>query len=459
VKANRGPRARRQARDDAVSSVVAGILVFALFTTVFTMWTVTTLPEWIADREQSHARGVQDAFATLSSGLDALSAASDKGPSAVPVKLGPEPVALLQPVAANGELGVQDTVRAQATFTGESLRFAGSVAVGEPDEDIDEGVGDVLSDVEFLQALVIRLSTDNVGNADEAWVSVVATDGTSTITALITHAGKPNGAGPNEAGCLNSELRLEVTSDFPPSGPVTSIQALLCELAEDLSGYSLDLTSNFYPFVDAVERLETPYTLTLTDDAAGGSASATGSYAAAYLDSSDRDQGAGSGEAVDYTLDQLGTRLAYLPAYQSYANQDVSWELGGVVVAQDDGMAVVSVPAFSLSVDGGVGSLRWTLVELRGDGAQSGRGQATVRVEHDQTTDLVLTADGALFTLTTPGAAAWRSFLANQVLLADAATDAAVGGTGNTATLSLSSTSVSEWTFHLRLVKATVVVQ
>jgi hypothetical protein len=123
MKANRAARAHRArlADEQAVSSVVAAVLLFALFTTAFTIWTFTTLPQWVADREQAHADKVQQSFSALQAGLDALSASDDNGPSSVAVDLGPSPIALLQPTAAQGELSVQGEVRATGTFVNEQV--------------------------------------------------------------------------------------------------------------------------------------------------------------------------------------------------------------------------------------------------------------------------------------------------------------------------------------------------
>lgn len=444
--------------DAAVSSVVSAVLVVALLVTVSTLWTVTTLPQWVADREEDHARSVQASFSALQSGLESLSAADDEGPSTVPVDLGPRAVPLVQPVAASGELRVADATTATATFTDESILLVDQSPVGEAQEPIAEGAGEEVAGIELLQALVVLLETSDVGNDDEAWVEVVADDGDDTVTARMTHAGKLAGAGPNEAGCLNSELRLEVTIDIAPVAPSTSVQALLCELAEDLTGYSLDLVSPAYPFADAVARLATPFTLTLTDDAGGGSAAADGYYSLAYVDADGQESGVGGGQPTDYTMDVQGLRLVYDPAYREYTDHAVAWDLGGVALEQADGQAMVGAPSFDLVVKDGRGTLRWTFVELEGEGSRSGGGQATARLLHERTSEVVLSATGASFSLDTPSAAAWRSFLATEVLVAGASADAAVGGAGDTATLTLSTSEVAEWRIHLRVLHATLEV-
>lgn len=446
-------------RDDAVSSIVAAVLLFALLTTAATLWTFTTLPLWVAQREQQHGQEVQESFAAMRAGLDSLSAADDDGPSTFPVDLAASPVPFVQRAAAHGDLAVEGSVRAQATFDDERLMAADGAATVAPDEDIAEGAGTLLSGVLSVDSLVLLLQTSGVGNDDEAFATVVADDGASTVTAVLTHAGKMGGAGPNVAGCLNSELRLEVTLDIDPSAPVTTTQALLCELATDLSGYTVDLMSPLYDFGGGVGRLQTPFSLRLTDGETGGGAQATGSYGAAYTDSGGIDRGVGSGQAIDLELDRAGNRLAYEPAYQEFEGPAIGWEMGAVLLSQAEDAGIATAPGFELRVEDGVASLTWTLITLDGSGSASGTDLASVQVAHDRTQDLVIDCAGATFTLTSAHAAAWRAFLEDRILLAGADGEASVGGTGTTATFTVGGGTIDRWTIHLRLVDATLAIQ
>jgi hypothetical protein len=446
-------------RDDAVSSIVAAVLLFALLTTAATLWTFTTLPLWIAEREQQHGHEVQEAFGAMRSGLDALSAGDDAGPSSFPVDLAAAPVPMLQRAPAQGELSLDGAVRLQASFDDELLLVADGAATVTPDEDITEGAGPLLSDVVSLESLVVLLRTANVGNDDEAFATVVASDGTDSVTAVLTHAGKLGGAGPNAAGCLNSELRLEVTVDMDPFAPVTTTQALLCELAADLTGYSVDLASPLYEFGRAADRLQTPFSVRLTDGESGGSAQADGSFGAAYVDAAGIDRGLGSGQSIDLAIDRPGSRLAYVPSYQEFAGPAVAWEFGATLLAQGDDAAIAAAPGFELTVADGVATLTWTLVTLDGSGAASGADLATVQVGHEGTRDLVLDCAGATFTLTSPQASAWRGFLEDRILLAGADGEATVGGTGTTATLTVGGGAIERWTVHVRLVDANVLLR
>lgn len=445
----------RQAEASAgVSSIVAAVLLLALFTTAFTLWTVAALPQWVADREAAHAVGVQEAFAGAQAGLEALSASGDAGPTSVAVPLGPSKVPVLQQQAALGELSAEGGRRAQATFTNERILAQDGVARVTPDDEIAEGNGDRLTGVVKLNALVVFLTTSGVGNDEAAWLTVVADDGDSTVTAVLTHAGKLGGAGPNTAGCLNSELRLEVTVDVAPQAPSTTTQALLCELANDLTGYSLDLANELSPFAAGIQRLATPFSITLSDD--GDGATAEGYFGASYLDSDGVESGAGAGEPADVAIDESGTSLAFTPGYQEYDGPGAAWEFGGVLHDQGDGASVDRVAGFRLTVEDGLGRLDWTLVSLSGSGARAGDGSATVQVRHTATRDLLLSADGAAFTLSTDHAGAWRAYFEDRVLLADAQAEVAVGGTGSTATLTLG--GGIPWVVHLRLVTAELTV-
>ncbi|HLF16721.1 MAG TPA: hypothetical protein VI796_04735, partial [Candidatus Thermoplasmatota archaeon] len=128
MKANRAPRLRQA--DEAVSSVVAAVLLFALFTTAFALWTLTTLPQWIADREERHMETVKERFDTLKAGLDAVSGTGSTAPVSAPIPLAAEKVALLQRSPATGRLAFVDGLSATASFTSPELFLVGGQAAG-----------------------------------------------------------------------------------------------------------------------------------------------------------------------------------------------------------------------------------------------------------------------------------------------------------------------------------------
>lgn len=447
-------------KDDGVSSVVSAVLLVALFVSVSIMWTVTTLPQWVADREQSHALAVQEAFGGLAGGLDSLSANGDEGPLAVGLALGAQAVPFVQQTQASGSLALQDTLTADVTFdAGSHLLFVNGAPAGAPEfpiEGEDDDQTEVIAGVMDFTALVVRLSTTGVKQAnDYAEVVVVADDGVNTVSAIVTHAGKTGGGGSssNTAGCEEFELRLDVVADI---GGVTrtTTQALLCGVGIDLPSYAIDLANPIYNFYQEIQRLSSPFSLTLMDDHDGTGVESDGYFALAYVDVEGTQQGIGQGPAIASALGHSGPRLVYDPLYQSWGHQEAAWEFGGIVVTQDDGQAVARSPAFALQVGGGSGHLSWTLSGLEGSGAKAGQGEALARLRHVQTTDLIVAATGATFVLHTPSAAAWQSFFQDQATLAGAGSAVTATAVGDVLTLRLD-TSVA-WQIHLRMIEAHV---
>ncbi|MEA3189428.1 MAG: hypothetical protein QOD77_10 [Thermoplasmata archaeon] len=438
----------RRAGDEGVSSVVAAVLLFGLFTTVFALYAIQTLPEWEADNEHNHHREVARQLQGVRASLEALSSRDDAGPVTASVSMDVPTVPMLQQTPASAEVAYlkdDDGFGAAASFTSPVLRLVDNVVQGAPDMDV---AGNVHAEVASVHGIVLGLTSSVVGNNDHAFVQVAATDGASTVTARLLHSGQSG-----STTCDNTaELRLETTTS---SG--TTYQPLLCDINNDLPLYRIDVTGAAYTFAAAVARLEPPLTLTFTDGGVG--AVVVGTYSAVWENTDGWMQSTGTGQSGSYSFTQSGGRLEYDPSYQSFVDESLSFEGGAVVASQGERQAVVAEPAFALDVDGSDGFLQWTLVQLDGSGALAGARSATITVGHTESSDVVLTATGATFTLTTPNAAAWRSFLAEQVLVAGASAAATVGGSGDMATLTLASSGgVSLWSLHLRLIEGTVQV-
>src|SRR5581483_1414260 len=154
----------------------------------------------------------------------------------------------------------------------------------------------VLSNVASLQALVVGLATTSVGPADSASLQITITDGASTVTASLVHAGKNSAVTCSQA----SELRVSVTTSLG-----TSNEPLLCGPGTDLPSYRLDVMTPLYGVGAAVARLKTPFSVTLATTTSGSSA-ATGTYMGAWLDTSGVQRTAGSGTSSSYAVSQAG---------------------------------------------------------------------------------------------------------------------------------------------------------
>lgn len=428
---------------------MSAVLLVALFTTAFAIWTFTTLPTWVAQREANHQGEAQEAFGRLRGDLDSLVAQGEPGPVGTGFDLGPARVPLLQRAGAQGTLRYEDGFAIQAAFTGAVLHLQDGAAIGIPDEPAG---GTPITGVHALEAFSLRLQSSGVqggatgGLGQEARVQVVANDGTAQVTAQLAHTDDAS-----SVGCDSSGLVLRITSPT-----LTRTVPLLCQVGSAIPEYTLDLLDQPL-FVLAMRDLDNDYSLTVTTAAV--SATSTGYYAAVWTDSTGRDQAIGAGSPTAYSLSESGGRIVLDPRYQRFPSQRVAFDGGAVVAAQDEGRQVMlSDPGFDLSIDGGIGTLRLTVVDLAGSGSRTGADGATVTLRHDGSTDMLLEATGATVTVTSDYAAAWRQLFADQALLAGASsTVAASGGSGDTATLTLATdgSTVTTWIVRLQVVEAT----
>ncbi len=441
MKANRTPRALRP-DTEAVSSVVSAVLVFVLFSTAFGMWMFTQFPTWVEDRETSHQYAVRDALADIQSGLERLSASESAGPVTAAIPLAGRPIALLGGVPANGHLFVEDGSNFDATFTAPRLHIAGDDVAGTP-----TASPQTITNIEVLNHLHLSLDTTNVNNANsQAWMQASLSDGTTTFTARLVHAGTDT-----IPSCSGRGIALTVTTSTG-----TRQHTILCEPGPAVTDFTVDILDSKYGLVGRLGDLDT-FSLSITTGSSGGGApSASGTFLAVW-NTDGHTQVAGTGtSSPGYTVTRTGARVTFEPSRARATPEALSWEFGAIVAHQKDADGHSLAPSIDMAIVNGVGTLRWTLTHLTGSGDLSGGGTGTLEVTHQQTDEVVLSATAAQIALDTPGAASWRNELAATIIAAGASSDAAITGTGNDATLTLTSTTVTEWVLQLRIIDASV---
>lgn len=441
--------------ESAVSAVVGAVLLLALFSTAMTVYTVTTLPEWKADKEHNHQLAVEQSLGGLKSDLEALAARRDAGPVSANVPLEVSKVPLLQTVAARGTIGVEDGGFAAAfAFPSPDLYLGSDVAVATPSTTLAFCSGLCIASFDAL-TLGITMSTAYTASATVATATLTDSDG-ATLTATLAYV--------LAGGTCSGEVRLTVTDS---STGVSRATPLLCagaslQLGNGGSSFRLDLLDDAYGASSSLARLTAPFSLTL----AGGTGVTVG-HALVYEDEGGVLRVTGTGTSPTTVLADLdGDRLVYSPQYQSFTNQDLIWEGGALLVdAGSTAQAITVDPSFVMAVDAasGRGSLDWTLVELQGEGSLGGAKDARVEVTFVAVEDVVFTAASGTITLTTDGAHGWYSFLRLAIVAAGATDSATVSEdtVAGTTTLTLSSTAgpvASDWVLRLRVIQAEVEV-
>ncbi len=416
-------------------------MLFALFSSAFIIWSTTVLPDWIKENESQHNRLVQDRFAAMQTGLDGLSASGERGPFLVTYPLGADAVTFLQSIPSTGHAFIDGSTTTTLTAPGAIHHFSNGAFAGTADQVVTSG----LTDISNLRAMELALTTTNIDVDDQAVVTLTFTDGTATVTFQLAHKGSNLAT-----NCAGAEVAITVT------GSGTRHRPLLCEAGKAVTSYTVDVLEPTYGLPAALTALDAPYSMTGSVVASGaGSPTATASFAAVHSTPDGRLVTTGGGEAATNLLNITSDRLVFEPFYREYGEQITTWEGGAILAVQPETAAVVSAPAFTLMVNGSRGYVDWTFMDLSGTGDLQGTSEARIEITHQGTRDVILSATDATFTIQGDHASAWRRFLMDEVLASGAA-DASVTGTGDTASLVLSTGTVTEWTLRVRTVSTTV---
>lgn len=433
----------RSHSEAGVSAVIGAVLVFGLMSSAFVIWSFTTLPVWIADNEEARNQEVVDGFSGLKSGMDLLIADGSSGPISRSFPLSADEVPLLQPAPSIGRLYFQSGFGWHGNFNNSTSHMLDGVVDGDPTEAID---GNVLTGIGRLDALTLSLTANGIQGNNEASITMEADDGTSTVTGTLALIGR------NVAGnsCGDTALVFTVTSDLQASDRIRT----QCGFGGSLTDFPFNPLEPDLGFASQLRRLDTGYSITLTDD------NAQGTFGAAWQDTNGLTQVLGAGVVVgDVTRDEVGGRIVFDPIDLAHLDQSIIWEGGSIIRQQGDG-GVVSVPFdFDLRVDGSTGYLRWTILDLEGTGDVTGRGSASVALTSNGYDSQMLTCTDGSITLDTAFPETWAKHFRSQILIAGASASTAVTTAPDHVTLSLlDAGGVTEWRVQYRVLTADVVI-
>lgn len=434
--------------DEGVSAVIGFVLVFGIVSTGFLMWSFNTLPVWIADNEQARDDAVIEAFGRIKGGLDGLSSTGQAGPIGVTVPLGASEVPLLQPAPSIGELSVRSGSGWSGSFQDTTTHLLGGRILGEPSQAI--GASHALVDVVQVDALAIEIDTSGLDNGHEVGVRAVATDGNTTVTLEALHR-DVGGTVCQASG--NRHIRIQTVE-----GALTLGEEFQCGVRNTITDYRVDLLDAPFGFAAGLDRLSTPFNITLTPIEIGASLDEA-DLAAVVRGEDGVPVFVGSGTSTgDLARAANGNHLRFTPVNLHHHDERIAWEAGAVILDRHDQGAVVVDPSFDLRVDASTGYLSWTVVQATGSGNTGSSGSATATVAHLGTDRLLFETTGANITLTTPYPVSWERFFDLQALAAGAGDNVTVAAGADTVTLGLADAGVSTWVVDLRIVSASVTV-
>ncbi len=416
--------------EEGVSSVVAAVLVVTLFTAAFGVWTVDTMPEWIKDREDAHARMVGATMGSATADILASATNGRPGATALSFPLAPDPIPLVQEGESVGTLetveGFGWTFEAAShapIMTGGIMRAA---PAAQPDIsnvarilalDVAGGSGTLRVEQESSAAVFVALQ---ITPAD------CATDGDiQTVTVTV------NGA---------TWRRTQFT----------------CAAAQPLN--ALDAR---FAFAAALEELQNPLVVK------------AGQFSAAWIDTDGVTRAtATTPSATPWSSTGNGkASVRYAPSYLELEDRQVIMEGGAVINKQDAGASFTSTPPLTFGGSPSTGgAIRWTMTVFDGEGAASGRSTATANLVATSTSERIIyiSSEEASFKLDkTLAPTAWTQAWADAARIAGFSVDATAGCTlasahvcvedeADAATLTLKSSI--PWTIHLTIVHVDVSV-
>lgn len=434
--------------EHAVSAVVSAVLLFALFSTAFLVWSVSTLPDWVGDREHNHARATSSGFSRLGAELDALSIGQD---ASLNVDLAPSRVPLLQIAQASGSLAVEPGFRFTAAFTGEEAFMIGSGMVADAENPMPSATA--VASIRALQLEYVGPGTAQNGFGEITAFRDADGDGVLDDDESMAQARIGKRSGQDAVLCGQSEAYLELRTGTRGSPELIATHALACNPSNSAT-FSVNLMSADYRFAGLLGRLGDEFAITTRDVDAG-----TPRLAMVWTGTDGATRAAGTGVVLDMDLDLEGDRIVFGASYQEYPQSAITFEGGGVINTQAAGSAFAQAPVFAAVKAGGEGHLRWRLVDLSGSGAVTGTDAATLRLTKTSVTEFVVKFDaagGASFGLDTSTPGAWQQLWTDARVLGgfDAADMATSTGAGTTSLM----LGNIPWTVHMSVIHADVSV-
>lgn len=388
MKANR--RGRGRPGDDAVSTVLGGILFFALIIMFLIVIRTTFAPVWQEEDEAKHMSAVQGQFAALAGAAD--SQASNATSQAVGL-----PVTLLErqtsrfftppnlPASLAFEPGTADVRMSTSEFL---ILQDGGQSLAGLDEDWQDISGDSI-EVHGIEHLRLRV-LDPGNEADGNSVTITVNDADGDFAGDLQVRIRDVGDGYVVTTRVRSDtgtLYDQGTSYFDGDTPTFHwVDALAPELH----------------FADVLRAAAKPATLDFSE------AGMQGQYAITWRDDAGTLQG-GSGVLLqDWAADYVGGILRLEAQNQRFPGQTYELHNGAVLLTQDDGQVLRTDPFFDVRSDATGTRLSMVVPSLVGEGdAVSTNGAVTVSLDGRRPDALVGTAPTWTWSVDSPAPAAW----------------------------------------------------
>lgn len=392
---------------DGVSTVVSAVLVFGLVSIVFAIYTATVVQDQIEDAEARHLRQVLSALVDLSATLESAAGLANEGDATADVPLGTTTLPFLAPVDTTGTLAVED----QGFVTSIKCTTADLVSrqsVASPGA-THVAVSGLSFNFTSLHVLEILVSDYSFGASDDSATLTATSGGQTVATATIT---------------LETATRSVRVTATDYTGATLVDQIDQAGLPVNVTAHALNLLDPRYGFSSLLQDAQG--TVNLTGSSTTGDLQAFVAYWA--TDGSLALKGEGRELAPGYQRGVHSWSLVYDSHNRRFLDLTYAAEGGGLAVAQENGQYLVHAP-FSITNGTGQKTLRFTLLNISGDGRLSGTHTATVGTTILQPVQSTLACSGIEVVIQSAYAAGWAAAWENVLEDAGLAPSDAVLGT------------------------------
>lgn len=411
MKANRTARQHHRPHDDGVSSVLGGILFFALITLVLVTIQADFVPRWEEDKEADHMASLRAQLSSIKSEADRQAANATTQPVGLPVTLQKDssnrffssatlPAAIsFQPGVGNVHLEASELL---------VFRQNGQSLAGASETWTDLGGSSEVADVDHIEHLRLRLI--DPGNEDE---------GDNVIITVTDASG-------DFAGSLTAYIAADAPDKFintrvtRADGETVYDQGIFFHQQTGVDYWWIDALADELHFADILAAAQAPLTLTL------GENGMQGQFTATYVEATSGQTTGTSGKTyADWSHDQAGGVLSVEAQNSRFPSQTYRVEAGAIILEQGDGRVFATPPLLTASSGATTTRISLTLPLLTGPAASAGGASAaTVVLDGGGSTHISGTAPNLSLTLNTTHGELWAQLLHERLDTAGLDSDA-----------------------------------
>lgn len=383
-------RQRLAPPEAGVSTVVSAVLVFSLIVVVLSIYTATIVPDRVADAEAAHMRRVASAMGAITGQVVGTVTLNREGDFSTQIELGTTSIPSLSLYRSSGLLSVrQDSFF--ANFLCQDAKLIARDGAASPGATFEPLGGDP---IEFLSPIAMDVKIGPYTfqpPANHTATFAVTSEGNPVATLLITLVG------------YGSSNAIKITT-YDSANRIIVDEFIETGLGDSVDAYTINALLDRYGFRSLLDDAQGRLNLTSSTTTAGVQAYMV------YRTADDTIGVLGQGRDLPFGFQRTVTpaTIEYQSSNNRFVQQTYALEGGAVVLHQVHG-EYLSLAPFSIHRGGGQSLLRFTLINVTGEGQVSGSHDAAVFASVTHPTVSIVECSPPTLLLSTAYPYAWHA--------------------------------------------------